>query len=177
MSEAASCRERLMERGFDCPEWGDVEDCNPVKILLDDPKGGPTGVAERCSTAHRGSNSAPMSCVSLSSTSRRCSVPRVVLSQGPLHLHPQVTRFEPQLFRVFLLRRLWCPLPLCVPLDPCGHHRAACPQFGTAGVLVRERSSTRVPRGRSTRFDKCTCAGHGRTSLREVTRTIVGSRW
>ena len=51
------------------------------------------------------------------------------------------TRFEPQEFRILLLRRLWCPLPLCSascrcgrPLDPRGHHRAACQ---VAGVLGR----------------------------------------
>ena len=43
------------------------------------------------------------------------------------------TRFEPQLFRVLLLRRLHLPLPLSVrncrcgrPLDSRGHHRALC---------------------------------------------------
>ena len=54
------------------------------------------------------------------------------------------TRKEPQIFRVLLPRRLWCPSPLCVascrcgrPLDPCGHHHAACPH---AGVLGRRGS-------------------------------------
>ena len=61
-------------------------------------------------------------------------VPFICTSKSP------ETRFEPQLFRVLLLRRLWCPLPLCVascrcgrPLDPCGHHRAACPHAGVLG--------------------------------------------
>ena len=46
---------------------------------------------------------------------------------------------------MLLLRRLWCPLPLsassCLsgrPLDPSGHHRAACP---CAGVLGRREFS------------------------------------
>ena len=50
------------------------------------------------------------------------------------------TRFESQEFRVLLLRRLWCPLPLSAsscrcgrPLDPSGHHRAACPHAGVLG--------------------------------------------
>ena len=49
--------------------------------------------------------------------------------------------FCAQCFRVLLLRRLWCPLPLSSafrrcgqPLDPRGHHRAACV---TSGVLGR----------------------------------------
>ena len=33
------------------------------------------------------------------------------------------TRFDAQVFRVLLLRRLWRPLP---PLDPSGHHWSAC---------------------------------------------------
>ena len=48
-----------------------------------------------------------------------------------------VTRFEPHLFRILLLRRLRLPLPFTVrscrcglPLDSCGHHRAACAQAG-----------------------------------------------
>ena len=51
------------------------------------------------------------------------------------------SRFDPQLFRVLLLRRLWLPIPpsdrFCrcgLPLDPRGHHRAAC---ATAAVLGR----------------------------------------
>ena len=53
------------------------------------------------------------------------------------------SRLELQIFRVLLLRRLWCPLPLSThscrcgrPLDVRGHHRAAC---GRAGVLGRRR--------------------------------------
>ena len=52
----------------------------------------------------------------------------------------RLTKIVPQVFRVTLLRRLQLPLPLtarfcrcCRPLDPCGHHRAAC---ALAGVLV-----------------------------------------
>ena len=49
--------------------------------------------------------------------------------------------FDSQVFRVLLLRRLWLPLPSSSracrcgrPLDPSGHHRAAC---AVAGVLGR----------------------------------------
>ena len=51
------------------------------------------------------------------------------------------SRFDPTIFRVLLLRRFWLPIPpshrncRCgLPLDPRGHHRAAC---ATAGVLGR----------------------------------------
>ena len=45
------------------------------------------------------------------------------------------TRFEPQLFRVLLQRRLHLPLLLSVgrPLVSRGHHRAACAQAGVLG--------------------------------------------
>ena len=49
-------------------------------------------------------------------------------------------RFDPQLFRVLLLRRLWQPLPpvsrVCEggrPLDSSFHHRAACANSGVLG--------------------------------------------
>ena len=44
----------------------------------------------------------------------------------------RVTKLEAQLFRVVLLRRV--RLPLCsLPLDPCGHHHAACAHAGVLG--------------------------------------------
>ena len=53
----------------------------------------------------------------------------------------RLSRMDSSLFRVLLLERLWVPLlhssRICRcgrPLDPCGHHRAACAQ---AGVLAR----------------------------------------
>ena len=49
-------------------------------------------------------------------------------------------RFDPQLFRVLLLRRLWQPLSpvsrICRcgrPLDSSGHHHAACANSGVLG--------------------------------------------
>ena len=52
----------------------------------------------------------------------------------------RVTRLEPFLFRVLLLRRLRLPLPLTgrncrcgQPLDSSGHHRAACARAGVLG--------------------------------------------
>ena len=51
-----------------------------------------------------------------------------------------LTRIDPALFRVLLLRRLRLPLPLSSrwcrcgrPLDSFGHHRAACPRAGVLG--------------------------------------------
>ena len=65
------------------------------------------------------------------------------LSPLPFTVLPtdRFTRFDPQPFRVLLLRRLHFPLPLTArqcrcgrPLDACGHHRSAC---AVAGVLGR----------------------------------------
>ena len=60
------------------------------------------------------------------------------LTCSPTLLH---SRFDAQVFRVLLLRRLWLPLPptsrTCRcgrPLDVLGHHRASC---ATVGVLGR----------------------------------------
>ena len=81
----------------------------------------------------------------------RLDVPHQALmrsQQGPMAGIPftcmplsSESRFQPQEFRVLLLRRLWQPLPLSSsicrcgrPLDSRGHHRAAC---SVAGVLGR----------------------------------------
>ena len=65
------------------------------------------------------------------------------LSSLPFTVLPtnRFTRFDPQPFRVLLLRRLHFPLSLTArqcrcgrPLDACGHHRSAC---AVAGVLGR----------------------------------------
>ena len=65
------------------------------------------------------------------------------------------SRFEAQLFRVMLLRRLWLPLPPTSrscrcgrPLDALGHHRAACPNVGVLGRrgFALESAAARVCR-------------------------------
>ena len=69
-----------------------------------------------------------------------------------------ITRFEPQHFRVILLRRLRQPRPLTQhscrcghPLDPCGHKRAA---YARAGVLGK-RGCPDLPRSWWTRYHEC----------------------
>ena len=66
----------------------------------------------------------------------------------------RLTRLEPQVFRVLLLRRLQMPLPLTVRncrcghfLDVFGHHRAACARAGERGFAL-ESVTARVCRGR-----------------------------
>ena len=65
----------------------------------------------------------------------------------------RLSRMDSSLFRVLLLRRLWLPLRpssrYCRcgrPLDPCGHHRAACAQAGVLGRrgYALESAATRV---------------------------------
>ena len=64
-------------------------------------------------------------------------------------------RFDPQPFRVLLLRRLWLPLPSTsrncrcgLPLDSRGHHRAACAVAGVLGQrgFTLESAAARVCR-------------------------------
>ena len=70
----------------------------------------------------------------------------------PFHTPPvsAASRFDPQCFRVLLLRRLWCQLPLSSatcrcgqPHDSRGHHCGAC---ATAGFWVAEGIRWRVVR-------------------------------
>ena len=64
------------------------------------------------------------------------------------------TRFNPQSFRLLLLRCLRLPLPLTARcqcgrlLDSCGHHRAACARVGILGRwgFALERAASRVCR-------------------------------
>ena len=126
-------RERLLDVGFEAPSQRGAQ---PRQNELEDAELGALRKLEDC-------------CVSgalrlgLSLASRA-----LFRSQGG-----PMARFDPQLFRVLLLRRLWLPLPptdrycLCgLPLDPRGHHRAACATAGgwDEGVLVWKSAAARV---------------------------------
>ena len=76
----------------------------------------------------------------------------VALSVAPINF---LTRIDPSLFHVLLLRGLRLPLPLSLrvcqcgrPLDPCGHHRAACSGAGLLGRrgFAVESAAARVRR-------------------------------
>ena len=67
----------------------------------------------------------------------------------------RVTRLELHLFRVLLLRHLRLPFSLTfrncrcgLPLDACGHHRAACARAGVLGrrVYALESAAARICR-------------------------------
>ena len=82
----------------------------------------------------------------------------VALSVAPINF---LTRIDPSLFRVLLLRRLRLPLPLSLrscrcgrPLDPCGHHRQGCWE----GVDLRLRAR---PLGFVGRLEESGCERHG----------------
>ena len=144
--KAAQCRERLNTSGFES-EWGDVaRGLQPGQILLDDPmpgvarQGWQRGVAQHMEERLRTNIvwprlDPPGQALLRSQSGTMAGIPFCCF---PISM---ATRFEPQEFRILLLRRLWCPLPLCSascrcghPLDPRGHHRAACQ---VAGVLGR----------------------------------------
>ena len=72
--------------------------------------------------------------------------------------------FDPQCFRVHLLRRLWCQLPLSSatcrygqPLDSRGHHRGAC---ATARILGRRGYPLEVVRHGSAGKQEQGCLSH-----------------
>ena len=90
------------------------------------------------------------------------------------------TRFDPQTYRLLLLRRLRLPLPLIAcrcrcgrVLDSCGHHRAACVAPGSDEANVKQVTS-RV--NESLTVQKCSdnrCAGQ---SCRQRVGTECGDK-
>ena len=55
----------------------------------------------------------------------------------PFHCSPVSTsRFDPQCFRVLLLRRLWCPLPLSSAFCRCGQLESGCPPTSASRILT-----------------------------------------
>ena len=156
---AATCRERLVDVGFDAPEWGDVArgqrpGRSPENRDPTEPRFGWQCLAsadvER--TFLQGVIWPELSPADGALLRSQCGP----FAGIPFTCSPVVveSRLEPQIFRVLFLRRLWCPLLLSAhfcrcgrPLDVRGHHRSAC---GRAGVLGRrgECSSSPLPRGR-----------------------------
>ena len=146
LQAAATCRERLVDVGFDAPEWGDVArgqrpGRSPENRDPTEPRFGWQCLAsadvER--TFLQGVVWPELSPADRALLRSQCGP----FAGIPFTCSPVVveSRLEPQIFRVLLLRRLWCPLPLSAhfcrcgrPLDVRGHHRSAC---GRAGVLGR----------------------------------------
>ena len=152
MSEAASCRERETS----------PEDCNRVRFCSTTPcQGWPDGGGREVQHSTLRTNFAPTSCLT-----------RAVLSQGSSSFAPPSLR-RPDLnpsSSVCCFSDASGVLYPCVllvagaavhsiPVPP--RSVPACRGSGTAGVPVGERSSTRLSRSWSTRFNPCSCAGHG----------------
>ena len=138
-SPANECRDRLVAAGVDAPEWGDVARGQRPGFHPDDefPRISRIGWQSFASSTMEGTffqsavwpRLGPTEQALAPFTARACS------PTSP------ASRLDPQCFRILLLRRLWCPLPLSSafcrcgqPLDSRGHHRAAC---ATSGVLGR----------------------------------------
>ena len=143
-----AARDRLVEAGFQAPVWADLTVNNPAR-----PRGGNFDDVEpgtRPGWQQESSLLLEERFVSDSLWPRLTPQRKALFRSqgGPMASVPYTcfpiaphSRFDPQPFRVLLLRRLWLPLPptarncRCgLPLDSCGHHRAAC---AAAGVLGR----------------------------------------
>ena len=145
VSGANVSHERLLDVSYNVPSWEQIADGLRPGVPAEDPEPGVPrhgwqfhaaamddcffryGVVPRVTDTQQAmvrSQSGPLA-----------GVPFTSLPTSPL------TRFDAQVFRVLLLRRLWRPLPLSAsacrcgrPLDDLGHHRSAC---ATSGVLGR----------------------------------------
>ena len=151
VSGANVSRERLFDVSCNVPSWEQIADGLRPGVPAEDPEPGVPrhgwqfhaaqamddcffrhGVVPRLTNTQQAmvrSQSGPLA-----------GVPFTSLPTSPL------TRFDAQVFRVLLLRRLWRPLPLSAsacrcgrPLDDLGHHRSAC---ATSGVFGSERLCT-----------------------------------
>ena len=161
LAGVVAARDRLTEMGFVAPGWealanGERSDVNS----LDDAAPG----VPKHGWQHKAAQKADDFFMSTSVWPRLQESSRALLrSQGlplsglpftccPTSFH---SRFEAQLFRVLLLRRLWLPLPPTSrscrcgrPLDALGHHRAACQNVGVLGRrgFALESAAARVCR-------------------------------
>ena len=151
----AHCRELLITSGFDCPEWGDVaRGLQPGQVALEDPmlgiarRGWQRGAALHVEEQFRTVVVWPRLHPSEQALLRSQSGPSAGV---PFSCVPSsaATRFESQEFRVLLLRRLWCPLPLSASSWPPPRSLSARRSFGAKGILFGERGSGLVPGGQN----------------------------
>ena len=156
-----SCRRRLQDAGFDAPEWGDLSrGLRPGQQGLDDaPEPGTPRHRWQWVAAQEADASFfrgvvwPRLTLSEQALSRSQGGPMAGLPFTCCLVSPQ-SRFDAQVFRVLLLRRLWCPLPLSGascrcgrPLDSRGHHRAACHLAGFGSLRFSlESAAARICR-------------------------------
>ena len=141
LGSAVAARDQLVEAGFQAPVWADLTVNNPAR-----PRGGNFDDVEPARPGWQQESSLLLE----ERLWPRLTPQRKVLFRsqgGPMASVPCTcfpiaphSRFNPQPFRVLLLRRLWLPLlPTArncrcgLPLDSCGHHRAACAAAGVQG--------------------------------------------
>ena len=144
LEAANECRTRLQGAGI-VPEWGDIDRGQRPGFHPDDefPRFPKIGWQAFAST--------PMEeaffNIAISPRLGQTDQALARSQRGPMASIPfftapvsVATRFDPQCFRVLLLRRLWCHLPLSSatcrcgqPLDSRGHHRGACAHAGVLG--------------------------------------------
>ena len=137
--------ESLRAVGFTIPSWEELilaENQNRVLVEEEDPSQPRFGGSSCCAPHFLGKRVAPSS-----GRDRRGSAlfSRRSFGFSPLHSLPTMreTSFDPQPFRLLLLRRLRLPPPLSArwcrcgrPLDDFGHHREACARCGVLGRRV-----------------------------------------
>ena len=176
LAGVVAARDRLTEMGFVSLGWEALADGErPDGNSLDDANPG----IPKHGRQHKAAQKADDFFMSTSVWPRPLESSRALLrSQGgpmsglpftccPTSFH---NRFEAQLFRVLLLRRLWLPLHTTSrscrcgrPLDVLGHHRAAC---ANVGVLGRQGSALESAAARV-----CREAG-GRVSVNVAVRDL-----
>ena len=147
------CEGILQSVGFDVPTWTALaQGAHPFN-----PEGDEDSTAPRAGWQRPATSRLHEKCVSEMWPAFSDTEKALMLSQsGPMCGEPftcfpttRETRFDSQSFRLLLLRRLRLPLPFTArrcrcgrPLDPCGHHCAACARVGVLGrrgfALVRD---------------------------------------
>ena len=153
------CEGILQSVGFDVPTWTALaQGAHPFN-----PEGDEDSTAPRAGWQRPATSRLHEECVSEMWPAFSDTEKALMLSQsGPMCGEPftcfpttRETRFDSQSFRLLLLRRLRLPLPFTArrcrcgrPLDPCGHHRAACARVGVLGRrgFALESAAARVCR-------------------------------
>ena len=152
------CQEVFCEVGFAVPTWEALaEGAHPENPDLEDDSPAPRVGWQRPASSRLERQCASEMWPEFNQTERA-----LMLSQtGPMCGEPFTCfpstkeRFDPQSFRLLLLRRLHLPLPLTARrcrcgrlLDSNGHHRAACARVGVLGRrgFALETAAARVCR-------------------------------
>ena len=175
---------RLQGAGIDVPEWGDIDRGQRPGFHPDDEFSRFTSIGwlAFASTPEEAFFNCDLSQTDQAlARSQRGPMASIPFFTAPVSV---ATRFDPQCFRMLLLRRLWCQLPLSSatcrcgqPLDTRGHHRGAC---ANAGVLGRrgfplESCAARICREAGARVPKHPGTGSGLPASEKGGQPSLGS--